>query len=148
MALYFTRVRTGENTLSTSTDGGKGWGTVGEAVLKWYFISQTPEQNKQQQYTLNPNPGHAWRKLGYKIVSLPRYSPDLNPLDFFLWNDINRRMTKCDPKTKKESIQEYKARLRKVAMSTSKVLIRTALANIHKRIAAVYKEKGGHIDID
>ena len=63
-------------------------------------------------------------------------------------NDINRRMTKCDPKTKKESIQEYKVRLRKVAMSTSKVLIRRALANIRKRIAAVYKEKGRHIDID
>jgi hypothetical protein len=63
-------------------------------------------------------------------------------------NDINRRMTKCDPKTKKESIQEYKVRLRKVAMSTSKVLIRRALANIHKRIAAAYKEKGRHIDID
>ena len=58
MALYFTRARTGENTLSTSTDGGKGWGTVGEDVLKWHFISQTPEQTKQQ-YKLNPNPGHA-----------------------------------------------------------------------------------------
>ena len=77
-----------------------------------------------------------------------RYSPDLNPLDFFLWSDIRRRMTKCDPKNKKESVQEYKKRLRKVAMSTSKVLIHKALANMKKRIAAVYAEKGQHIKID
>jgi hypothetical protein len=88
------------------------------------------------------------RKLGYRIVSLPRYSPDLNPLDFFLWADIGRRMTKCDPKTKKESVVEYKARLRKVAMSTSRVLIRKTLNNMHKRIAAIYEAKGQHIDID
>ena len=30
--------------------------------------------------------------LKYKIVSLPRYSPDLNPMDFFLWADIEKRM--------------------------------------------------------
>ena len=90
----------------------------------------------------------AKRQLGYKVICLPRYSPDLNPLDFFLWSDIRRRMTKCDPKNKKESVQEYKKRLRKVAMSTSKVLIRKALANMKKRIAAVYAEKGQHIKID
>jgi len=88
------------------------------------------------------------KKLGFNIVSLPRYSPDLNPLDFFLWNDIGRRMRKCDPKTKKESVKTYKVRLRKVAMSTSKVLIRKALATMHKRIAAIYKAKGQNIEMD
>lgn len=88
------------------------------------------------------------KKLGFKIVSLPRYSPDLNPLDFFLWNDIGRRMRKCDPKAKKESVEDYKVRLRKVAMSTSRVLIRNALATMHKRIAAVYKAEGQNIKMD
>ena len=58
------------------------------------------------------------------------------------------RMAKCDPKNKKESVQEYKKRLRKVAMSTSKVLIRKALANVKRCIAAVYAKKGQHIQID
>ena len=61
---------------------------------------------------------------------------------------IRRRMTKRGPKNKKENAQEYKKRLRKVAMSTSKVLIRKALANMKERIAAVYAEKGQHIKID
>ena len=28
------------------------------------------------------------RKLSIKAVQFPRYSPDLNPLDFFLWNEV------------------------------------------------------------
>ena len=58
------------------------------------------------------------------------------------------KATKSDPKNKKESVLEYKKRLRKVAMSTSKVLIRKALANMKRRIAAVYAKKGQHIKID
>ena len=57
-------------------------------------------------------------------------------------------MRKCDPKTKKESVKTYKVRLRKVAMSTSRVLIRKALATMHKRIAAIYKAKGQNIEMD
>ena len=45
-------------------------------------------------------------------------------------------------------LAEYKVRPRKVAMSTSKVMLARALANMHKRIAAIYKEKGRHIKID
>ena len=39
----------------------------------------------------------AKQSLGIKTVSWPRYSPDLMPLDFSLWNDINRRMRKNAP---------------------------------------------------
>ena len=43
---------------------------------------------------------------------------------------------------------EYTARLRKVAMNTSRVLMRKTLANMRMRIAAVHKAKGQHINID
>ena len=86
--------------------------------------------------------------LKYKIVSLPRYSPDLNPMDFFLWADIEKRMMQSAPKAGNEKVEEYKRRLRKTAMATSKRTIRRALASMPKRIAAVVEAKGNHISID
>ena len=87
------------------------------------------------------------RELSYKIAALPCYSPDLRPPDF-LWSDISRRMVKRQPENKKESLQEYRVRPRKVATSTSQALIRKALANMHECIAAVCRERGQHIKID
>ena len=88
------------------------------------------------------------RRLKYNIMSLPRYSPDLNPLDFCIWADIEKRMLKGGPKTGKENVEAYKVRLRKVAMATSKALIKKSLLSMHDRIKAVYEAKGGHIDRD
>ena len=90
----------------------------------------------------------AKKEMGFKTLNLPRYSPDLNPCDFFLWNDIESRMTKSAPKNQKESLEKYKKRLRRTAMSTSKVLLRKALGSIKKRVQAIYDAEGGHIAID
>ena len=89
----------------------------------------------------------AKRELGFKVFELPRYSPDLNPMDFFLWNNIEQRMALNAP-TGRESVDQYKKRLRKVAMSTSRFLIRKTLATMKQRINAVYEARGNHIKID
>jgi len=52
------------------------------------------------------------------------------------------------PEETKESAQEHKVRLHKVAMSTARALVHKALANMHKRTAAIYKETGRHTAID
>lgn len=49
------------------------------------------------------------RRLKYNVLSLPRYSPDLNPLDYCIWTDIERRAMKGGPKNGKESVEDYKA---------------------------------------
>ena len=67
----------------------------------------------------------AKKELGFKVVNLPRYSPDLSPCDCFLWDNIEARMAKSAPKNKKESLEQFKKRLRKTAMSTSKVWTQT-----------------------
>ena len=90
----------------------------------------------------------AKKELGFRVMSLPRYSPDLNPLDFFLWKDIEGRMTESAPKSRKEALDEFKMRLRKTAFATSRVLIAKAVGAMKKRIAAVYAAKGGHITMD
>ena len=88
------------------------------------------------------------KDLKYKIMSLPPSSPDLNPLDFCIWADIERRMKKGGPKRGAEAFAKYKERLRKTAMSTSPAMITKALASMPKRILAVYNEQGNHIEMD
>ena len=48
-------------------------------------------------------------ELGSEPIEFPTYSPDLNPLDFALWSEIEARMTKNQPKH--ETHARYKARL-------------------------------------
>ncbi|CAE8639158.1 unnamed protein product, partial [Polarella glacialis] len=56
-------------------------------------------------------------KLEHKInvLELPRRSPDLNPLDYGFWAELNKRMRKQEltfRDTKKETRDEYIERLR------------------------------------
>ena len=83
-----------------------------------------------------------------RVVSPPPYSPDLNPCDFFLWDNIEQRMARSAPKNAKESLAKYKARLRKTATATSKHLVRKALLNMKPRVQAIYEAKGRDIDMD
>ena len=40
----------------------------------------------------------AKRDVGIKTIKWPRYSPDLNPLDFSFWKQLDRRMDEGAPK--------------------------------------------------
>ena len=82
-----------------------------------------------------------------EALQFPRYSPDLNPMDYFLWEDIARRMRATEP-AGAESMAAYKARLRTTALRTPTSVIQTALLNMKKRAHAVYQAKGGNISID
>ena len=70
------------------------------------------------------------------------------PLDFFLWNNIEQRMKTSAPKSRCETVDQFKQRLRRTAMSTSRVLIRKAIASIKKRAAAIYAAQGDNITMD
>ena len=90
----------------------------------------------------------AKKELGIEIVSLPRSSPDLNPLEFFLWSDVERRLKQNAPRGR-ETLEAFKTRLRQVAMSTPRESVREALGDgMRKRIRAVFEARGGHIARD
>ena len=76
-------------------------------IKKWYLFSQTPESDML-----------------------------LNPLDYFLWNDVEKRMARSAPKTAYETLVKFKERLRRTALATSPNLIRKAMLHMKKRIAA------------
>ena len=88
-------------------------------IKKWYLFSQTPESDML-----------------------------LNPLDYFLWNDVEKRMARSAPKTAYETLVKFKERLRRTALATSPNLIRKAMLHMKKRIAAIYDAQGGDIEID
>ena len=85
--------------------------------------------------------------LKLEAIDFPRYSPDLNPLDFFLWNEVQRRMAlKKEPRN--ESIAGYKARLRRTALAIPEEVIHKAVVGIRTRAQAVIDAKGGDIARD
>ena len=90
-------------------------------------------------------------KAALKIqpMEFPTYSPDLNSLDFALWQEMQNRMAaaaQAAPNT--ESAETFKQRLCKTAMSIPESVARKMLANIKARAQSVYGMNGGHIPRD
>jgi len=89
----------------------------------------------------------AKKTMKLPTMKLPRYSPDLNPWDFTLWENIRVRMAKNAPEGK-ETVKAFKKRLRSTALRTPRSQVKASVASIRKRIAAVAAAKGGNISID
>ena len=85
--------------------------------------------------------------LKIKTVAWPRYSPDLMPLDFCLWNDINKRMDETSPKGY-ESVKAFKARLRRTALRTPMKTVRAAIEAMKSRAQRIWEAKGKDIARD
>lgn len=86
-------------------------------------------------------------ELGITAMEFPKYSPDLNPMDFFLWDEIDRRMQGNAP-AGRESRVDFMKRLRRTALSVPEAVIRHGVASMKKRAQAVYDAEGGNIARD
>jgi transposase len=86
-------------------------------------------------------------ELGIETVVFPRYSPDLNPLDYCLWAEIEKRVLANSPKTP-ETVAAYKRRLRLTALRLPAAFVRKAVEAMPKRIKAVIDAKGQNISCD
>lgn len=86
-------------------------------------------------------------ELSISAIQYPRYSPDLNPLDFFLWAEVERRMLAAKAPNS-ETVAQYKARLRRTAFAIPGAVIEKAVGNIKTRAMAIYKANGGDIPRD
>ena len=74
----------------------------------------------------------------------PRYSPDINPLDFSLWQAVTQRMLQTTP-NKLETVVAYKARLRCTALRLPRAVVSKAVNNMAARIRQVKDANGGNI---
>ena len=89
----------------------------------------------------------AKREVGIKSVDLPKYSPDLNPLDFYVWSAVEKRMAAAKVK-QPESAKKYIARLRRTALKLPEEPLKKAVLSMKSRIQAVYDAKGRDIARD
>ena len=88
----------------------------------------------------------AKKGLGIIAMEFLKCSLDLNLLDFFLGDAVQRRMDKF--LTKPITVDASKKKLRQAAYSIPKAEIRAAISPIRKRAAAIGKAGGGDIARD
>lgn len=105
-----------------------------------------PEDNDPTGYKSNAGKA-AKHALKVHPIDFPKYSPDLNPLDYFVWAEVNRRMAGQRARVN-ESKDAYKKRLRQTAMGIPKSVISAAVGNLRGKAAEVVAAKGGRIRSD
>ena len=84
---------------------------------------------------------------GIDAIPMPVFSPDLNPLDFCLWHEVERRMATSAP-NRVETVQKYKKRLRLTALRLSPALVARAVSAMPARMRAIVDAKGYSIKAD
>lgn len=75
-------------------------------------------------------------------MAWPPYSPDLSPLDFFLWGYVKDRVYKNRPKSLAELSQAVKQQLHHVPAESC----RRTIASFEKRLRYVITVDGGHVE--
>lgn len=77
-------------------------------------------------------------------VNWPPRSPDLTPMDYFLWGYIKSEVYKIKPQTREELVQ----RIRTVAetIKSNSNMIRAATSSLLKRARLCRSENGGHFE--
>ena len=85
--------------------------------------------------------------LGIKAHVFPRYSPDINPLDFSLWKAVEAKVLANCPEHV-ETVSEYKTRMRLTALRMPRTVVANAVSTMAKRIRQLKDAKGGNIPRD
>ena len=78
---------------------------------------------------------------------LPPRTPELMPLDFYVWSAIGEKMAEMKPHSM-ESFAQYKARLRKTAFGLPADSIEKAVMDMKKRVDGLVTSKGSHLKWD
>ena len=89
----------------------------------------------------------AKRALKIEAVPSPVSSPDLNPLDFSLWEEISKRMVLNAP-DHVETVDAYKKRMRLTALRLPRSLVAKTVEAMPRRMEAVVQAKGYSISFD
>ena len=87
----------------------------------------------------------AKRDRNIDVFEIPCRSPDLNPLDYSIWAEVNKRMRAQERtwKTKTETRDEYVARLKRTAKGLERTFVDDVIGNLAVRCERLYQAKGG-----
>ena len=86
------------------------------------------------------------RACNIEVFNIPCRSPDLNPLDYSIWAEVNKRMREQERNwtSKKETRDQYVARLKKTAQDLDQEFVNDAIGNLVVRCERLYQAQGGY----
>ena len=85
--------------------------------------------------------------MNIRAMKVPTYSPDLNPLDFAVWKNIETRILE-KKRNGDETRTSYISRLRRTPQHTKPAFLRKSLMSMKKKIKQVIEAKGAPIASD
>ena len=72
----------------------------------------------------------------------PPYSPDLNPMDYFIWSILESKVSSKPHKDLDSLKRHLQSQWKRISVQT----LAATCANFEKRVKACIKAKGGHIE--
>ena len=94
--------------------------------------------------------GHgAKRRAKVDVFPIPKRSPDLSVMDYAVWKDVNRRMRAQErswPAKKRETREQYVARLRRTALRLPETFIRESIGDMERRCERCYDAPGRYFE--
>ena len=79
------------------------------------------------------------------VLEMPKRSPDLMPLDYGFWAEVNKRMRKREQsfgRNFRETRAAYLTRLRRTATSMPKSFLEPLVKSLKRRVVALHEARG------
>lgn len=108
----------------------------------YFQLDGAPAHNVATRWLNEHFPGR-WIGLRSTVQEFPPRSPDLTPLDFYLWGHLKNKVYATRPRSEAELI----ARIRRACMEISPAEVRKAVQHLRKRIEQCIRNDGGLIEM-
>ena len=114
---------------------------------KWTILEDNDPSGFQSKKAIE-----AKKASGMSVFHIPPRSPDLNVCDYALWAAVTRAMRDEEAswpkgqKRKRETREEYIARLSRAASSLPRSEVEASIADMMRRCRRLYEAKGGHFE--
>ncbi len=72
----------------------------------------------------------------------PPYSPDLLPLDYFLWGYVKSKFYENDPKT----VEELQKKIKRIFREFDNTILPHVLSNFLTRLDYIIENEGSHVE--
>lgn len=92
---------------------------------------------------LDENFPHHWIGRGSELIGWPPRSPDLTPLDFFLWGFLVQKVYKTRPRNR----EELRVRIRQACAEITPEQLRNTIRNVRKRYDKCIEIHGGLVEV-
>lgn len=107
----------------------------------YYQLDGAPAHNVARGWLEDNFPGR-WIGLRSQVHEFPPRSPDLTPLDFYLWGRLKNIVYKNRPRSQ----DELMIRIRQACLEITPAEIRKVIRHVRKRIEQCIRNDGGYIE--